>query len=388
MNHGAERRLLAIDDEKGLLAILRDAGTNAGYIVETTTDPEHFLLKTREWFPTLIIMDLQMPEIDGVELLRRLATEKVDAPIVLMSGVDDKLLRAVGDLGAELGLNMRGMLTKPIRLETFRVTLEENAAPSPARMIDDLRTAIDDGQLTLFYQPIMRLPGRSLVAAEALVRWNHPMRGLVLPDAFIPFAEANGLIDALTDFVMGEAIAQAARWAAGGFPLSVSINLSALNLADTAFPDRVEALCREHGVPPERIWLELTETAAARDSTSLKTILSRLRLKRFRLAIDDFGIGYSSMMQLRALPFSEVKIDKSFVNDMLNSEDAAIIVDAILALAGAFRMDVVAEGVETEAQCAALVRRGCGMAQGYLLAKPIPADDLARRFDTVDALHH
>src|SRR5579871_1524741 len=132
------RRLLAIDDEKGLLTILRDAGTNAGYDVETTTDPEYFLRKTRDWQPTLIIMDLQMPEIDGVELLRRLAGERVTAPIVLMSGVDDKLLRAVGDLGAELGLNMRGILTKPIRLETFRTTLEENAAPSASRLVDEL----------------------------------------------------------------------------------------------------------------------------------------------------------------------------------------------------------------------------------------------------------
>jgi CheY-like chemotaxis protein len=115
-----KRRLLAIDDEKSLLAILHEAGTRVGYEVETTTSPEYFLTKTREWRPTLIIMDLQMPEVDGVELLRRLAAERVSVPIVLMSGVDDKLLRTVEDLGAELGLSMRGMLTKPIRLQTFR----------------------------------------------------------------------------------------------------------------------------------------------------------------------------------------------------------------------------------------------------------------------------
>ena len=383
----AERRLLAIDDEKGILAILRDAGTRAGYDVETTTDAEYFLSKTRDWMPTLILMDLQMPSVDGVELLRRMASERVAAPIVLMSGVDDKLLRAVGDLGAELGLSMRGVLTKPIRLETFKVTLEENAAPSPAQMIEELRAAIADGQLVLHYQPIMRLPSRSLVAVEALVRWNHPVRGLVPPDLFVPFAETHGLIDALTDFVLGEAISQAARWAADSYPLSISINLSSLNLGDASFPDRVEALCRERHVAPERIWLELTETATTRDSMGLKTILSRLRLKGFRLAIDDFGIGYSSLMQLRSLPFSELKIDKSFVNDMLHSEDAAIIVDAILALAGAFRMDVVAEGIESEPQLAALVRRGCGMAQGYLLARPQHAEEVPRHFDVLDISH-
>jgi len=381
----AARRLLAIDDEKGLLAILRDAGTSVGYEVETTTNADYFLRKTREWLPTLIIMDLQMPEIDGVELLRRLSDERVTAPIVLMSGVDDKLLRAIGDLGADLGLNMRGILTKPIRLETFKTTLEENAAPSASRMVDELRDGIADGQLLLHYQPIVRLPDRGLVAVEALVRWNHPVRGIVGPDHFVPFAEANGLIDDLTDFVVREAIAQAARWAEHGNPISVSINLSALNLVDVAFPDRVEALCREHGVPPERVWLELTETATNRDPRGLKVILTRLRLKRFRLAIDDFGIGYSSLMQLRTLPFNELKIDKSFVNDMLHSEDAAIIVDAILALAGAFRMDVVAEGIETEAQLSALVQRGCTMAQGFLLARPQPAEHVLHPVDALDA---
>lgn len=376
-------RLLAIDDEKGLLAIVREAAGQSGYAVVTTTSPDDFIEHTRTWGPTLILMDLQMPEVDGVELLRRLAGDRVTAPIVLMSGVDDKLLRAVGDLGRELGLDMRGVLTKPIRLETFKLTLVEHGAPSASRTVDDLRAAIDGDQLTLHYQPIVRLPARSLVAVEALVRWNHPLRGLLLPDEFVPLAESNGMIDELTDFVMRTAIAQAARWK-DDFPVSVSINLSALNLVDPGFPDRVEALCRDAGVDPDRIWLELTETAAARDATGLKTILSRLRLKRFRLAIDDFGIGYSSLMQLRSLPFSELKIDKSFVADMLHSEDAAIIVDAVIALAGALRMSVVAEGIETEAQFAALVRRGCEMAQGFLLSRPGPADQIEQRFDAVD----
>lgn len=375
--------MLAIDDEKSLLAILHEAGTRVGYEVETTTSPEYFLTKTREWRPTLIIMDLQMPEVDGVELLRRLAVEHVSVPIVLMSGVDDKLLRTVEDLGAELGLSMRGMLTKPIRLHTFTRMLEEHAMPSPMRMVDELRAAIAGDELILHYQPIVQLPGRGLVGVEALVRWNHPHRGLLAPDLFVPLAEAHGLIEELTAFVLRTAIAQAARWEAQSFPLSVSINLSALNLVEPTFPEQVAALCREHGLPPERICLELTESATSRDPMALKTILSRLRLKGFRLAIDDFGIGYSSLMQLRGLPFSEMKIDKSFVGDMLRSEDASIIVDAILALAGAFRMAVIAEGIETEPQLSELIKRHCAMAQGYLLAKPGPPEEVERRFDAV-----
>lgn len=386
MSGTEERRLLAIDDEPGLLAVLRDAAEYNDYAVVTTSDAGEFLARAVGWDPTLIVMDLQMPEIDGVELLRRLADAGVRAPIVLMSGVDDKLLRAVGDLGGELGLNMRGVLTKPIRLETFALTLREHRAPSMGRTVDELRSGIADDELILHYQPIVELPSRRLVAVEALVRWDHPKRGLLAPDHFIPLAEKHGLMDELTDFVVRRAIQQASRWKRD-FPVSISINLSSANLHDAEFPDRMEALCREGGVDPERIWFELTETATTSDARGLKTILSRLRLKRFRLAIDDFGIGYSSMMQLRALPFSELKIDKSFVDDLLHSEDSAIIVDAIIALAGAFRMSVVAEGIETEQQLAALVRRGCRMAQGYLLARPAPPDEIERRFDAANVAH-
>jgi EAL domain-containing protein (putative c-di-GMP-specific phosphodiesterase class I)/CheY-like chemotaxis protein len=375
-----ERRLLAIDDEDGLLAVVRAVGSDAGYDVVTTSDPGEFLEKTREWQPTLVFMDLQMPDVDGVELLRQLAADNVSAPIVLMSGVEDKVLRTIGDLGADLGLNMRGVLSKPVRLETFRRTLEEHAAPTAAQRHDDLRTAIETEQLTLYYQPIVRLATREAIAVEALVRWQHPTDGLVLPDFFVPVAEECGLIDDLTRFVLRTAVAQSARWAAAGFSLPIAINLSASNLNDDAFPDRLVALCREHGVNPQQIRLELTETATSHDAMGLKAGLSRLRLKGFRLAIDDFGIGYSSMMQLRSLPFSELKIDKSFVGDMLRSEDAGIIVDAILALAGAFRMDVVAEGIETEAQLAALAKRGAVTGQGYLFSRPAPAEEIARRF--------
>jgi EAL domain-containing protein (putative c-di-GMP-specific phosphodiesterase class I)/ActR/RegA family two-component response regulator len=374
-----DRRLLAIDDEKGLLAVVQEIAQTAGYDVVTTTDPDFFLQQTRDWHPTLVLMDLQMPDVDGVELLRAMAAEDLKAPIILMSGVEDKVLRTVGDLGTDLGLNMRGVLAKPIRMETLRRTLEEDAAPAGNNRADELRDAIAGGQLVLHYQPVIKLASRELIGFEALVRWNHPTEGLIQPDFFIPLAEEHGMIDDLTWTVVRLAVEQAARWALS-IAVPIAVNLSATNLNDEAFPDKLSAMCREYGVLPHQIHLELTETATSRDSMRLKAILSRIRLKGFKLAIDDFGIGYSSMMQLRSLPFSTLKIDKSFVNDMLHSEDAGIIVDAILALAGAFRMDVVAEGIETEAQLSALVTRGAISGQGYLIARPAPADDISRRF--------
>ena len=377
-------RLLAIDDEPGILNILGDLGQHAGYETYATSEPDEFLQRAHDWGPDLILMDLQMPQIDGVELLRRLAGDDVRSPIVLMSGVDDKLLRTVGDLGTDLGLNMAGVLHKPIRAETFLRTMVSRSAPAGSTEGQDARQELHDAiqreELTLFYQPIVDLASRDLVAAEALVRWNHPREGILTPDRFVPLAEQKGLIDELTWLVLRLAIAQAGHWAKNGFPLAVSINLSATNLHDATLPDRIGDLCREHGVPPDRIWLELTETATSDNPTVLKTILSRMRLKAFRLAIDDFGTGYSSMKQLRLLPFSELKIDLSFVQDMLQSRDASIIVDAILALAGAFDIAVVAEGIETEAQLAALVQRGCTIGQGYLFSKPVPPDELMQRF--------
>jgi EAL domain-containing protein (putative c-di-GMP-specific phosphodiesterase class I)/ActR/RegA family two-component response regulator len=377
-----DRRLLAIDDEKGLLAVVQEIAQTAGYEVVTTTDPDFFLQQTRDWHPTLVLMDLQMPDVDGVELLRAMAAEDLKAPIILMSGVEDKVLRTVGDLGSDLGLNMRGVLAKPIRVETLRRTFEEDSAPKGSDRAEELREAIAGGQLVLHYQPVIRLASRELIGFEALVRWNHPTEGLIQPDFFIPLAEERGMIDDLTWTVVRLAVEQAARWALT-IAVPIAVNLSATNLNDDAFPDKLASLCREYGVQPHQIHLELTETATTRDSMRLKAILSRIRLKGFKLAIDDFGIGYSSMMQLRSLPFSTLKIDKSFVNDMLHSEDAGIIVDAILALAGAFRMDVVAEGIETEAQLAALVTRGAISGQGYLIARPAPADDISRRFSPV-----
>ena len=162
-----------------------------------------------------------------------------------MSGVDDKVLRTVGDLGADLGLNMRGVLAKPIRLETFRRTLEEHAAPNGVDRSDELRAAIATGQLVLHYQPLVRLASRDLIAFEALVRWNHPQEGLIQPDFFIPLAEEHGMIDDLTWTVMRLAVEQAASWAQS-LAVPIAVNLSATNLNDEAFPDKLALLCREH----------------------------------------------------------------------------------------------------------------------------------------------
>lgn len=372
-------RLLAIDDEAGMLTVLRAAGESAGYEVFATSDPQAFLRYALEWSPTLVLIDLQMPESDGVEILRRLASHDFCGAITIMSGVDDKLLRSVRDLARDLGLNIRGTLSKPIRIDVLRRVLAEHAGQSSSNDIEDLRQAIAREELVLYYQPIVHLPTRELVAVEALIRWRHPLEGLLPPDRFIPLAEANALIDDITWYVFRRAVAQLRCWSEEGLNTSVSINISAANLSDPRFPEMAATLCQENNVATERICLELTETATIADAIGMKAVLSRIRLKNFRVALDDFGMGYSSMKQLRLLPFSELKIDKSFVEDMLNSEDASIIVNASLALGGAFRVGVVAEGIETESQLAALVERGCTVGQGFLFSRAVPPQEIAQR---------
>ena len=231
----------------------------------------------------------------------------------------------------------------------------------------------------LFYQPLVDLRLSRLVGWEALARWHQPEIGLIGPDRFIPLAETEGLMAALTERVLNLAVEEMSRWEPGRLGDSfVSVNFSATDLKDAQFPDRLERLCRKHGVAPARLRLELTETAAMGETVRFVEVLTRLRVKGFQLAIDDFGTGYSSLVQLHRLPFSELKIDQTFVRGMATSEEAAIIVSAIISLGHSLRLELVAEGVEDGVTADLLKAAGCEVAQGYHFSRPMPPQDIAR----------
>jgi len=244
---------------------------------------------------------------------------------------------------------------------------------------DALQAAINDGQMVVHYQPkITRVSDRWLVKdAEALVRWNHPSYGLVMPLDFIALAEETGAIASLTDSVLEQSIRQLSNWAALGLDINVAVNLSGHLVEDLEFPDRLCLLLREHAVDGSRLALELTETAAMKDPTAAMDILVRLRVKGIQLAIDDFGTGYSSLQQLYRLPFTELKIDRSFVSGLPGDGEARAIVQGITDLAHALGMTVCAEGVETQAALDYLEGIGCDQVQGYLISRPIPAKEIA-----------
>jgi EAL domain-containing protein (putative c-di-GMP-specific phosphodiesterase class I) len=244
--------------------------------------------------------------------------------------------------------------------------------------VDDLRRALDRGELVLYYQPQVSIGTGEVVGAEALVRWQHPVHGLLSPDEFIPLAERTGLIGPLTHHVLDAALAQAHTWLDAGRPLPIAVNLSARNLHDEHFAEQIAELLAAHAVPAALLNLEVAESAIMIDPERARQTLQQLSTLGFRLSIDDFGAGHPSLSQLARMPISEIKIDRWFVMRMADDPSIAVIVRSLIELGHNLGLTLVAEGVETETALTALAGLGCDVAQGYHLCRPITAD----AFDT------
>jgi EAL domain-containing protein (putative c-di-GMP-specific phosphodiesterase class I)/ActR/RegA family two-component response regulator len=370
-------RLLVVDDEPSIGRLVKRVAESVGFEVVATEDPVVFARTARQWHPTVIMLDLSIPGTDGIQLLRGLAADKCAAHIVLISGADGKVLEAAQQLGRERGLNMGKLLQKPTRIETLRELLREFKPVPKSLLAADLAAAIAAGQLFLEYQPKLDCRLGRITAVEALVRWRHPSHGVVRPDQFVAVAEESDLIHRLTDWVVATAAKQAAAWQVENLDLQVAVNISAKDIEDIELPERLHQHCLNAGVDPALMMLELTETGAMREAVQMMDVLTRLRLKGFRLSIDDFGVGYSSLVQLQKMPFSEVKVDSSFVMKMMSNDGCKVIVEIIIDLARKLGLKSVAEGVEEEAALKSLFDMGCDMAQGYYLSRPIAADRIA-----------
>ena len=247
-------------------------------------------------------------------------------------------------------------------------------ATSRLLMEAELRRAIREGELLLHFQPKVDAGTGVVVGAEALVRWQHPERGLVPPGDFIALAEETGLIVALTDWVLESACSHLRRWQDAGLSCGpLSVNLAASSLADTALADGLDALMRRHGLAPHCLTLEMTETMLMRDVEAGVALLETLRSRGYGLSLDDFGTGYSSLSYLKRFPIGELKIDRAFVIDAARGGRDGALAAAIIALGRELGLGVVAEGVETPEQAAFLMRRGCNVQQGYLFSRPVPA---------------
>ena len=244
------------------------------------------------------------------------------------------------------------------------------------RLMAELRSAIEDDQLVLYYQPKALVRTGEITGAEALVRWDHPEHGLIPPDEFIPLAEQGGLIGPLATWVLNEALGQLRRWQDSGRELEIAINLSSRNLYDSHLVDTVSALLDKWSIDPGALKVELTETAIMDDPQVALRALTQLHEMGVKIAIDDFGTGYSSLGYLTKLPVDEIKIDRSFVADMTENRDDAFIVRSTVDLGHNLGLEVVAEGVEDRRTWDLLGLLGCDVAQGYFLSRPVPAPDL------------
>jgi len=251
-------------------------------------------------------------------------------------------------------------------------------SPNRLALVADMRRAIEHEEFVLFYQPKVDLQTGESHIMEALVRWDHPLRGMIPPNEFIPLAEHTGLIEALTLYVLDKALKQVSTWRDQDVDLTVAVNLSPRNLLDLHFPEHVQKLLTKHRVPPGCLQLEITESTLVADPTRAMGILGRLNQMRVEMSIDDFGTGYSSLAHLRKLPVQELKIDKSFVMNMENDESDAVIVRSTIDLGRNLGLRVVAEGVETAEVYRRLITLGCDYAQGYFRSHPMPAHEVPR----------
>ncbi len=378
-------RVLIVDDDAACARTV--AGMLArigGYTVESANGADEAVERLNASTFDLILCDLNMPGRDGVETMRIFAERHVKSPILIVSGADPKILKAAQELGRGRGLRVAGTLHKPFNMEQVRNALElvaKLASPRSRRPVAlvseaDLARGIAANELVLHYQPQLNLHTCQLEGAEALVRWQHPERGLLMPDAFISLAETTGLIAPLTDWVFSQAIRQAALWRRSGLDIGVSVNLSAQTLRQLDLPDRIAQATAQAGLTPNRITLEITESKVADDLDSLLDITTRLRIKGFLLAIDDFGTGFSSLTQLRRLPFTELKLDRTFVSGAANDSDARSLLESSVSLAKRLQLKTVAEGIETEEEWNLLVWMGVELGQGYYMARPMGADKL------------
>ena len=371
-------RLLIIDDDPDIRDVFRSVAESIGYLVDEADNQLKFAEAYDQLQPTAILLDLSMPKVDGVEILRDLAQRSCRSRIMLASGQDERVLLTVQRLGRMLGLKMSAVLQKPVSIDVLEKKLKSTLNNSLIITPESIENALLQDHFVLHYQAKVDLQSAEdfpVIGAEGLVRWQHPEHGLIAPAEFLPIVEEVGLINRMTANLLEQAIKQLVRWKGQGFSLPVSINLSPRQLMNLSLPDRISELLASAGLNPALLMLEITEQAAMENMQMATDILTRLRLKNIDVALDDFGAGYSSLVEIYRLPLSELKIDRSLVVDLDEDSGARTVMRGIQAMARELKLPLCVEGVETMKTAVFLRSIGCAKAQGFLFSKALPPDE-------------
>ncbi len=379
--------VLVVDDEAFVLRTTARVLQNLGFAHVKTADTVAGALdivSSAKPPVGLVLTDLNMPDSDGLELMRRFDETGYHGCILLFSGEDSQTLSMAESLARARNLSVLGTIEKPIKVDRLLELLSNHCkqmrssqqqSPKVTITSEMLADGIDSGEIVPWFQPKIRIADRTPVGVEALARWPNSPIGPVFPDSFIPAAEEHSLIDDLTFSIIAQAAKTEARWRQLGIDLKVAVNLSMDSLYDEDFADRLENVVIKAGGDIGNLQLEVTESRLMEDLVRPLEVLLRLRMKKVRLSIDDFGTGHSNLSQLRDLPFDELKLDRSYVSN-IGQERARVILESSVGMAKKLDMLIVAEGVETLEEWQRVEQMGCDQVQGYFTARPMPGEEI------------
>lgn len=383
------QKILVVDDHLFQRQVLRHQINSVGYDFQNIFEAESgvkALSLCRIYRFNFIFCDLRMPAMDGMALLRHLSEMSFAGSVIISSGLDADVIDSVLRMGEAYGLNMTGAIPKPSRLSQIKELLLKSQKTIQVQNNDaalsftpnEIRQALDFGEIVPWYQPKVSLKTGEWLGVEALARWYHPKKGIISPVAFIPLVEQYGFNDQLTATMISQSIRCAHLWK----QKKVSINLSSQSLLSVDFFDKLLSDCNRWDVSPERVTLEVTEGMLIDNVGRSLEMLSRMRMHGFGLSIDDFGTGYASLHQLTMLPFTELKLDRSFVSRCAQNTTSMAVVEYNLQLAEKLGLRSVAEGVEDENTWRVLAALGCDMCQGYFSGRPMPEEELRGWFNS------